>query len=61
MTLASMSWVAKPLPAKSRSTQPSRTMRATSGPAPVWITAGPHTARTRPPAALARLMRRATS
>ena len=37
-----MSCVAKPLPANSTSIQPSRTSRATSGPAPVWMTAGPH-------------------
>ena len=45
-TLDSMSWVAKPLPAKSTSIQPSRTSRATAGPPPVWMTAGPQTART---------------
>ena len=33
---------------------PPRTRRARSGPAPVWITAGPHTARTLPPPARAR-------
>ena len=37
-----------------RRSSPSRTSRATSGPAPVWTTAGPHTARIRPPAARAR-------
>ena len=60
ITLDSMSWVAKPLPAKSTSIQPSRTSRATSGPAPVWITAGPHTASILPPVLAAR-MRAATS
>ena len=40
---------------------PSRTMVATSGPAPVWITAGPHTARSFPPPARARRIRSATS
>ena len=48
-TFDSMSWVAKPLPAKSTSIHPPRTRRATAGPPPVWITAGPHTASTRPP------------
>ena len=37
------------LPAKSIWIQPSRTRRATAGAAPVWTTAGPQTARTRPP------------
>ena len=40
---------------------PSRTRVATSGPAPVWITAGPHTARSFPPPARALRMRSATS
>ena len=56
-----MSWVAKPLPAKRTSMNPSRTMVATSGPAPVWITAGPHTASSLPPPARARRIRSATS
>src|SRR5439155_9924697 len=60
-TLLSMSWVAKPLPEKSTSTHPSRTRRARSGAAPVCTTAGPVTASNRPPPALARRIRAATS
>ncbi len=57
MTLDSRSWVAKPLPANRTSIQPSRTSAATDGPAPVWMTAGPHTASTLAPPSLARRIR----
>ena len=59
-TFDSMSWVANPLPENSTWIQPPRTSRATSGPPPVWITAGPHTASTDAPAARAPRMRSAT-
>ena len=61
MVFDSMSCVANPLPAKRTSTNPSRTRAARSGPAPVWIRAGPHTASSLPPAALARRIRSDTS
>ena len=51
-TFDSMSWVAKPLPAKSTSIHPPATSCATAGAPPVCTTAGPHTASTRPPAVL---------
>src|SRR5580704_13074520 len=59
LTLDSRSWVAKPLPANRTSIHPWRTRAAIDGPAPVWITAGPHTASTLAPDDRARRTRSA--
>ena len=59
-TLDSRSWVAKPLPVNRQLIQPCSTSAARSGPAPVWIAAGPATSRTRPPSSRAARIRSAT-